>query len=105
MSLSKSKVFGAAIVFGLAGVATASDLEDLAKDGYAVIIETEVEGEFEGCDFDKRIPFQNGMIFVCSEYNYTYAYNPDVLILKHVSSGDIKVIIDDEEFDGTVYRR
>lgn len=85
--------------------AMAGGLEDLAREGYAVVLETEVDGEFEGCDFDKRIPLQNGMVFVCSEYNYTYSYTPEVLILKHVSSGDIKVLIDDEEFEGTVFRR
>ncbi len=37
-------------------VAAASDLEYLAKEGYAVIEETQVDGDFEGCDFDKRIP-------------------------------------------------
>jgi hypothetical protein len=33
----------------------ATDLEEVAREGYAVIAETRVEGEFEGCDFDKRI--------------------------------------------------
>ena len=84
---------------------SATDLEDLCKQGYAVIEETQVDGDFEGCDFDKRIPLMNGLVFVCSTYNYSYAYMPDVLILKHVRNGDMKVIIDDEEYDGTLYRR
>ena len=62
-------------------VAAASDLEYLAKEGYAVIEETQVDGDFEGCDFDKRIPLTNGLVFVCSTYSYSYAYMPDVLIL------------------------
>jgi hypothetical protein len=66
---------------GLHQAALASDLEELARDGYAVVIETNVDGEFEGCDFDNA-SVQNGMIFVCSEYSYTYSYMPDVLILK-----------------------
>ena len=82
------------------GVAAASALEDLAKDGYAVIEKTSVDGEFEGCDFNKRIPFQDGIVFVCETYSYSYAYDPDVLILKNITSGDIKVLIDDEEYDG-----
>jgi hypothetical protein len=88
-----------------AHVTYASDLEDLAEDGYAVIEKTQVDGEFEGCDFEKRVPLTNGLIFVCSEYSYSYAFMPDVLILKNVRGGDIKVIIDDEEYDGTLYRR
>ena len=85
--------------------AYAQNLEDLARDGYGVVDETYVNGEFEGCDHDKRIPLSNGLIFVCSEYSYSYSYNPDVLILEHVRSGDVKVLIDDEEYDGALYRR
>jgi hypothetical protein len=33
-----------------ATIIKATDLEDLAKEGYAVFEETEVDGEFEGCD-------------------------------------------------------
>lgn len=84
--------------------AIASDLEDLARDGYGVVAETQVDGEFEGCDFDLRIPLTNGLIFQCREYSYHYAYRPEVLILQHVKTGDVKVIIDDEEFDGSLYR-
>jgi hypothetical protein len=82
----------------------ASDLEDLARDGYGVVEETSVDGEFEGCEHDKRIPLTNGLVFVCSEYSYSYSYSPDVLILEHVRSGDTKVLIDDDEYDGTLYR-
>ena len=85
--------------------ALANDLEDLARDGYAVVEDTDVDGEFEGCDYDKRISLANGLIFVCSEYSYSYSYSPEVLILEHIRSGDIKVLIDDEEYDGTLYRR
>lgn len=92
-------------IFFAAFAAHASDLEDLARDGYAVAEETSVDGEFEGCDFDKRIPLTNGLVFVCSTYSYSYSYMPDVLILEHIRSGDIKVIIDDDEYDGTLYRR
>jgi len=92
------------VLLCLSVISYASDLEDLAKEGYAVIEETQVDGDFEGCDFDKRIPLTNGLIFVCSTYSYSYAYMPDVYILKHVRSGDIKVIIDDDEYDGQLYR-
>lgn len=90
-------------LFGAAGAA--SDLEDLARQGYAVVLETEVDGEFEGCEHGRRIRFTNGLIFECNEYSYNYAYNPDVLILQHVRSGDIRVIIDHDEYEGTLYER
>ena len=51
---------------GLPFFAYAADLEDLAREGYAVIEETRVEGSFEGCDFDKSIPLTNGLVFVCA---------------------------------------
>jgi hypothetical protein len=81
--------------------ARGDDLEDLARD----VEETNVDGEFEGCEYDKRIPLSNGLIFVCSEYSYSYSFRPEVLILEHVRTGDIKVLIDDEDYDGTLYRR
>jgi hypothetical protein len=83
----------------------AGDLEDLARQGYAVIEETQVDGEFEGCEYGKQIQLMNGLIFVCETYNYSYSYMPDVLILKHLRAGDIRVIIDGQEYDGTLYRR
>jgi hypothetical protein len=89
----------------LIGQAFASDLEDLEKEGYAVVEETQVDGEFEGCDFDKRIQLMNGLVFVCSSYNYSYSYMPDVLILQNIRTKDLKVIIDDEEYDAILYRR
>jgi hypothetical protein len=93
------------LLLGSASAVYGGDLEDLAREGYAVVEETQVDGEFEGCEFDKRIPFMNGLIFVCSEYSYSYSYMPDVLILKHIRSGDLKVLVDDDEYDGTLYRR
>jgi len=93
------------LLLGVSLVAYGGDLEDLARDGYGVIEETQVNGEFEGCDFDKRVPFLNGLIFVCSEYSYSYSYMPEVLILKNVNSGNLKVIIDDDEYDGSLYKR
>lgn len=93
------------LVFLAFSVAHASDWEELCKDGYAVIEETQVDGEFKGCDFGKAISLMNGLVFVCSEYSYSYSYMPGVYILKHIRTGDIKVVIDDEEYDGTLYRR
>jgi hypothetical protein len=85
--------------------AIATDLEGLAKEGYAVLEETRVNGEFEGCDFDKRIPFTNGLVFVCSTYSYSYSYRPTVLILQHIRSSRFKVLINGREYQGDLYRR
>ena len=83
--------------------ASASKLEDLAKDGYGVVLETTVDDEFEGCDFGKHIKLSNGMVFVCSEYNYSYSNSPEFYVLKNVLTGQTKTLIDDEEFSGTLH--
>jgi hypothetical protein len=85
--------------------AEAIDLEGLAREGYAVVAETRVDGSFEGCDFDKPIPLTNGLIFVCSTYSYSYSYRPEVLILKHVIKGDLRVLINNQEYGGQLYKR
>ena len=85
--------------------AQASDIEDLAKQGYAVVAETRVKGStFEGCDFDKIIAFTNGYGLQCRQYKYNYSYNPKVYILMHVQTQDVKVIINNREFKGRVGR-
>lgn len=89
----------------LGATARASELENLARKGYGVIIETSVNGTFNGCEYGRQIPLQDGLIFVCQGYQYAYAYDPDVLILKNVRNGDIKIIIDDDEYDGQLVRR
>ncbi|NZD54141.1 hypothetical protein [Rhizobium leguminosarum] len=85
--------------------AGASDLEDLALEGYAVAQKTQVDGDYEGCNYGKQIGLLNGLVFVCSTYHYHYAYMPRVLILQQLRTSDIKVIIDDDETAGTLYRR
>ena len=62
-------------------------------------IVTYVSGDFEGCDYDKLIPLENGLIFKCRSYRYKYAYRPKVIIV-----GDY-VTIDGEKYEGTLYRR
>jgi len=71
-------------------------------DGH--VIETQINGEFEGCDFDKRYALTNGLIFVCATYSYSYSYMPDVKII--IVEGRTPIIyIDDEQYDGTLYQR
>lgn len=67
------------------------------------VINTQVDGEFNGCDFDRRINFLNGLVFVCSEYSYSYSYMAEVRIIR-VSGQSTHVYIDDEKYDGEIYR-
>jgi hypothetical protein len=68
------------------------------------IINTQVDGDFEGCDFDKRINFTNGLIFVCSTYSYTYSYMPRVKIFV-IKGRSPQVFIQGKSYSGTLYRR
>jgi hypothetical protein len=86
-------------------ISQADDLRDLAKKGYAVIEETQVDGEFNGCEYDKKIPLRDQLIFVCTTYSYSYSYSPDVLIMKNIRNGDLKVLIDETQYDGNLYKR
>ena len=72
--------------FLMAAAAPASDLEDLCRKGYAVVDTTRVKGKFEGCKIGKKITLKNGLVFVCSESSYHYAYQPEVLILKNINT-------------------
>jgi len=80
-----------------------SELTNL--EGYTIIAATQVEGDFEGCDFDKVIRFTDGKRLRCSSYSYTYAYMPDAIIFGKRSTVQgksflsIKVLIEDEVFD------
>ena len=81
----------------------ASDFADLV--GWTVAAATNVRDEFEGCDFDKKIRFDNGWSLTCSSYSYSYAYRPDAVIFtkSFPSRGQnywmIKVLINDEIYD------
>jgi hypothetical protein len=93
-----------ALVVGVlhAPTALSSDLEDLARRGYAVVETTRVRGEYEGCEFDRRLVLDDGRIFVCREYKYSYSFSPEVLVLEHIRQGDKKFIINDDEMRGTL---
>jgi|SRR5208283_5760160 len=81
-------------------IVEASDLQELAKQGYAVAEKTSVDGEFDGCVGDNKIPLTNKLVFECHTYNYAYSYRPEVLILQNIRTGDLKVFINGQEFSG-----
>lgn len=87
----------------LAYALDASDFDDLV--GWTVAASTQVRGDFEGCDFDKKIRFDNGWVLTCSEYSYSYSYRPSAVIfvksfsLKGRTYWMVKVLIDDEFYE------
>lgn len=82
----------------------ANDFEELCKDGYAVVLQTNISDDFEGCDYDKYYKLDNGMVFKCNSYHYHYAYRPEFFVLKSIKYGDLKYIIDDNEHLGILYK-
>lgn len=67
------------------------------------IIKTAVAGTFEGCDYDRMIELENGLLFKCSTYRYQYAYRPTVRIV--LRQGGQDVYIAGQKYSGTLYRR
>jgi hypothetical protein len=95
--------FCAQIVLSSELLACTDELDEVV--GYTVIASTQVDGEFEGCDFDKTIRLNNGARFRCAEYKYSYAYMPAVIVfakqmtLRGKSFVDVKLLIDDEFYE------
>jgi hypothetical protein len=94
------------VMLFIATTAAADCSSELMKlEGYTIIAATQVDGQFEGCDFDKVIRFTDGKRLRCSSYSYTYAYMPDAIIFGKRSTFQgksllsIKVLIEDEVFD------
>ena len=76
----------------------ADDLDDLV--GYKIVARKTIDGEFEGCDFDKLIVFDDRTILRCESYGYQYSYRPTAVIL--FNGYNIKMIVDDEVYDMSI---
>jgi hypothetical protein len=83
---------------------SASSCERILRklEGWTILSVTSIQGEFEGCDFGKKIRLEDGSVFTCSEYNDTYSYSPDVIVFakKTTYQGHTsKLVIEDEIFE------
>lgn len=86
--------------------AYALDVSDFSGlGGWTIAAVTQVRGEFEGCDFDRTIKFDNGWTLTCATYSYSYAYRPDAVIFIKNSTFQnraywmVKALIDDEFYE------
>jgi hypothetical protein len=81
----------------------AYELEELV--GWSIVASTQVDGAFEGCDFDKKIRLTNGMSLTCRTYSYSYSYRPRVIVFAQSvthqgkSFSLIKALINDRLYD------
>ena len=53
--------------------------------------------EFEGCEYDRVLIVDYSKTVTCAEYNYSYAYLPDIVIMSNGSR--FKACIDNEMYD------
>src|SRR5690606_744759 len=83
--------------------AGATDLHELFYEGYSIVEKTRVAGEFPGCVAGRRIPLENGMVFVCSELNVARGGSTEVVIVED-DYGDVRLTIDEGEYRGTLLR-
>ncbi|RJT26046.1 hypothetical protein [Buttiauxella izardii] len=95
-------IVAAASLWLLSGHAIALDASDFSDlEGYTVAKITKVDGDFEGCEYDKKITLINGWTLTCSTYHYSYSYSPQVAILsRDIGSGySIKAVIGDYVYE------
>ncbi|QXO59312.1 hypothetical protein JC794_08475 [Morganella morganii] len=77
-------------------------------ENYIIIAETNVDDEFSGCEYDKKIRLSNGWVLTCATYRYSYSYRPDVIVFaKDIGRGYlIKALIDDDIYDmGAIFKK
>jgi hypothetical protein len=55
------------------------------------------EDSFEGCQYGRVLIIDYNKAVTCQEYNYSYAYRPDIVIISNRTS--MKACIDDEIYD------
>jgi hypothetical protein len=91
-------------ILAMPGLSFSSDLASLAKEGYSLVEETRVAGDYgdyQGCIASKALRFINGKVFVCSTFGYDNSqYMPVVYILKN-KDGAIKILINGKEYSGS----
>jgi hypothetical protein len=82
-----SLAFITTLYFGIGYVTHSSDA--LAQS----VIESEIDGEFEGWEGETVVQLVNGQVWIQTEYyyEYNYAYMPDVLIYQSSYGWKMKV--------------
>lgn len=74
-------------------------------EGYTVVKVGTLNGEFNGCDFDRLVEFDDGTLVRCSSYGYQYAYGPTAAVFARrvTYQGSTitlaKLLVEDELYD------
>jgi hypothetical protein len=73
--------------------------------GWTIVKVGTIKGNFEGCDHDRLIEFDDGTILRCSSYGYQYAYHPDAIVFAKSASVNgqaftmVKMLVDGDVYD------
>jgi hypothetical protein len=107
--MHKAKASIAALLLGclFPAFSSAASCEQILRrlEGWTIVSVTSIQGEFEGCDYGKKIALDDESVFACSEYNYTYSYSPDVIVFakRMAYQGhswiSFRLVIEDEIFE------
>ncbi len=66
-------------------------------------MKTNINDEFNGCDYGKRYVLDNDLILECKSYKYSYSYRPQAVL---VTDGIKTVaIIGGDEYEVSLFRR
>lgn len=57
------------------------DLGDFV--GYTILAKKTIKGQFNGCDYNRKIVFTDGTYVTCDSYGYAYGYMEDAIILSN----------------------
>lgn len=96
-----------AVIFTNGGARAECNLSDLV--GYTLLAEKTIAGyidnekkgdDFEGCEFDRIIVFDDNTGVRCATYSYSYSYRPDAYIFAS-GPGSMKMCVEDELYDVT----
>ena len=75
-------------------------VDDLVADGFKVVKDTKIVGDFEGCDYGRAVPLAGGGTFTCSGFGYMHARDPKVVVLRSSDGRNYKLVVGQAVFDG-----
>jgi hypothetical protein len=75
-------------------------VDDLVAAGFTVVKETKVVGDFDGCDYGRKVMLAAGGTFTCSGFGYMHAASPRAVLLKSPDGRQYKLVVGAAVFDG-----
>jgi hypothetical protein len=88
-------------ILAIPALSLSSDVASLVKEGYTLVEETRVVGDYQGCTASASLRFTNGKVFVCSTFGFDNSqFMPAVYIMKN-KEGAFMVLINGKGFSGS----